>query len=85
LAGIDHHHREARRRQGRYHGALIASRGFEDNQGGLQGLESLHQGGNPDVIVGHGPAFAHGPQGDIEWGFGDIDSNKTRWGRHQHS
>jgi hypothetical protein len=78
LAGIDHHHREARRRQGRHHGSLIASGGFEDNQGGLQSLESRHQGSTPGVIVTHGPAFARGAQGDIEVGFGDIDSNKTR-------
>ena len=85
LAGIDHRDGQVRRRQRRHHGPLVAPRSFENNQGGLQSLESLHQGGHPDVIVGHGPTFARGPQGDIELGFGDIDPNKTRRGRHHHS
>jgi hypothetical protein len=51
----------------------------------LHDLESLHQDGNPEVIVGHGPTFAGGPQGDIELGFGNIDTNKTLCGRHHNS
>jgi hypothetical protein len=35
--------------------------------------------------VAHSPAFARGPQGDLELGFGHIDSNTTLWGRHPHS
>ena len=84
LAGIDHH-REARRRQGRHHSSLVASCGLADHPGGLQSLESLHQGGNPGVIVTHDPAFARGPQGDIALGFGDLDANTTLWGRQHHS
>jgi hypothetical protein len=85
LAGIDHRDGQSRRRQRRHHGSLVAPRSFENNQGGLQSLESLHEGGNPDVIVGYGPTFARGPQGNIELGFGDIDTNKTRRGRHHYS
>jgi hypothetical protein len=85
LPGIDHRHGQPSRRQRRHHGALVAPRGFEHNQGGRHALEPLHQGGNPGVIVGHGPPFARGPQGNIKLGFGDIDTNKIRCGRHHHS
>ena len=85
LARIDHRHRQSGGGQRRHHGPLVAPRGFKDNQGGRHGLEALHQGSNPGVIVGHGPTFAGGPQGDIELGFGDIDTNKTRRGRHHYS
>ena len=85
LAGIDDRDGQPYRRQRRHHGPLVASRGVKHHQGGLHSLESLHQDGNTEVIVGHGPAFAGGPQGDIELGFGDIDPNKTLWGRPHHS
>jgi hypothetical protein len=85
LAGIDQRDCQSRCRQRRHHGPLGAPRGFEDHQGGLQGLEARHQGGNPGVIVDHGPTRSGGPQGDIEVGFGDSDTNKTLWGRHQHA
>jgi hypothetical protein len=85
LAGINHRHRETGRRQRRHHGPLIATRGFEHNQGGLYSLEPRHQGGNSGVIVGHGPTFSGGPHGNIELGFRHINTNKKRWSRHQHS
>jgi hypothetical protein len=85
LAGIDHRHRQSGGGQRRHHGPLVAPRGFEDNQGGRHGLEAFHQGSNPDVIIGHGPTFATGPQGNIELGFGDIDTNKIRRGKHHDS
>ena len=44
LAGIDHRHGQPCRRQRRHHGPLVAPRGFEHNQGGLQGLEPLPPG-----------------------------------------
>jgi hypothetical protein len=61
LAGIDHRHRQSSRGQRRNHGPLVASRGFEDDQIGLHGLESCHQGGNPAVIIRQTPTFAGGP------------------------
>ena len=85
LAGIDHRYRKASRSQGCHHGALVASRGCEHNEGGLHGLEPRHQGGNPGVIVGHGPPFASGPQGDSELGFRHINTNTKLWSRHQDS
>ena len=60
-------HRQARRRQGRHPSSLIASCGFEDNQGGLQSLESLHQGGNPGVIVSHDPRSPVGRRAISSW------------------
>ena len=73
---IDHRYRQSGGGQRRHHGPLVATRGFEDNQGGRHRLEARHQGSNPQVIVGHGPTFAGGPQGDIELGCGDIDTNR---------
>jgi hypothetical protein len=85
LAGIDHRDGQLRRRQRRHHGPLVAPCGFEDNQGGLSGLESLHQGRNPGGVVDYSPTLTGGPQGNIELGFRYINTSKKRWSRHKHS
>jgi hypothetical protein len=85
LTGIHHRHGQPRRCQRRHHGPLVAPRGFEDNQGGQQGLQSCDQGGHPGLIVGHGPPFTRGSQSHIQLGFRDIDPDNIRRGRHQHS
>jgi hypothetical protein len=48
----------------------------------MHGLRPRHVGGNIRVIVGHCPVFAGGPQGNIELGSGDINTNKALWDRH---
>jgi hypothetical protein len=85
LAGIHHRDGEPRCGQRRDHGSLVASCGFKHDERGPHGLQSRHQGGYLRVIVGHRPAFACGPQGNIELGFGNINTNKALWDRHHHS
>jgi hypothetical protein len=85
LAGIAHCHRQPRGGQGGDHRPLIASSGFQDNKGGLDGLEPRHKGGNGRLSVGHGPAFARGAQGYVALGFGDINTNKKLWGKHHNT
>ena len=85
LAGIDHHEGQGGRSQGRDHGPVVAPRGFEHDQRGLHGLEPGDEGSNPWRIVRDRPAFARGPQGNIELRFGHINTNKDLRGRHHHS
>ena len=85
LAGLDYRHRKSGGGQRRHHSPLVAPRGFQDTQGGRHGLEPLHQGSHPDVIVGDGPPFTRGSQGHSQVGFGHINTNKPRRGRHHHS
>ena len=85
LRGIHHRDEESSRGQRRDHGPLAAPSGFKRDERGLHGLESRHEGGDPKVIVGHGPAFARGLQGHSELGFGDVNTNQSLWGRPPHS
>jgi hypothetical protein len=85
LAGIHHHDGQGGRNQCRHHSAVVASSGFEHNQRGLHGLEPGDEGDNPWRIVHDRPAFASGPQGDIEVRFGDIHTNKDLRHRHHNS
>jgi hypothetical protein len=57
---------------------VVAARGFEHNQRGLQRLEPDDKGGDPRLIVRDRPAFARGPQGDLELRCGDVQTNKER-------
>jgi len=61
LARIDHDDRQARRRQRRYHGPLVASGRFAHNELRVNRLESRHEGGDPRLPIGDRPAFARGP------------------------
>ena len=47
-------------------------------------LESPDEGGDPRVIIGHGPAVPRGAEGHIPLGFGDINTNKAL-GRQTYS
>jgi hypothetical protein len=59
-------------------GALLAPRGWVHHQRGRPGLEPRHKGGKRRRIVGHRPAFARGPQGDIAWGFRNSKPHQER-------
>jgi hypothetical protein len=61
LTGIDHHEGQGGRSQGRDHGPMGATRGFEHDERGLHGLEPTDKGSNPWRIVRDRPAFARRP------------------------
>jgi hypothetical protein len=76
LAGIDYYEGQGGRSQGRDHGPVVATCGFEHNQRGRHSLEPTAKSRNPCLIVWDRPAFARGPQGNIELRFSDIYTHK---------
>jgi hypothetical protein len=72
------------RSQGRDHGPVVATRGFQHDQRGRHGLEPTDKGSNPCPIVRDRPAFARRPQGNIELRFRDIYTHK-HLGQHPYS
>ena len=84
LARVDHDDRQARRRQRRHHGPLVASSRFEHNELRVNRQESRHEGSDPRLPIGDRPAFARGAEGHVSLSFGDIDTNKDL-GRHTDS
>ena len=84
LPRIDDDHGQARRSQGARHRALQAAGGFQHDQGGVEGLEPVHERRDPAGIVGDGPALPGGAQGNIELGFGHINTHKAL-ARHSYA
>jgi hypothetical protein len=85
LARIDHRDGQLGSGQRGDHGSLVSPSGFKHNEGGLDGLESRDKGGDPFIIVRHGPALTRGAEGYIELGFGHINTNKKLRGRHDNT
>ena len=85
LTRVHDDHRQTRRGQGAGHRALQAARGFQHDQGGLEGLEPVHERRHPARIVRDGPALPGGAQGNIPLGFGHINTNKAWHVTHTHS
>jgi len=77
LARIDHDDGEAGRGQGGRHWPVVAARGLQDKQGGCQGLQLGHQGGDPGLVIGDLPRLGRRADSNIEAGLRDINANKT--------
>jgi hypothetical protein len=77
LAGIDHHDRQTHRCQGSDHGPLIAPGGFEHHEARGHRLERRDEGGNPRLIIRDRPAVPSRTHGNIELGFGHINTYKA--------
>ena len=77
LPRVHDDHGQARRGQGARHRALQAARGFQHNQGGVEGLHPVHERRHPAGIVGDGPPLSRGAQGNVQLGFGHIKTDKT--------
>ena len=75
LTRVHDDHGEARGGHGARHGALQAPRRFQHNQGGVEGLELVHQRCHPAGIVGNGPPCSRGAHGNVPLGFGHIDTD----------
>ena len=82
LPRVDHDDGQARRGQRGRGGPLQAARGFQHNQGGAEGLHLFHELHNATSIVGDGPPYPGGAHGNIQLGFGHINTNKA--GRVNH-
>ena len=57
---VDDHDRQACRRQGGRGGTLQAPGGFQHDQGGLEGLQPVHERRDATGIVGDSPALPGG-------------------------
>ena len=85
LPRVHDDHGKACRGQGARHRALQATGGFEYNQGGVEGLQPVHERRHLAGIVGDGPAFPRGAQGNVQLGFGHINPYKTWHVTHTNS
>jgi hypothetical protein len=77
VAGIDHHDRQTHRCQGSDHGPLIAPGGFEHHEARGHRLELRDESGNPRLIIRDRPAVPSRTHGNIELGFGHINTYKA--------
>jgi hypothetical protein len=77
LPRVHDDHGEARCGQGARHGALQTARSFQDNQGGMESLELVHEPRHPTGIVGNGPPRSRGAHGNVQLGFGHIKTDKA--------
>ena len=68
---------QARRGQRGRGGPLQAAGGFQHNQGGVEGLQPFHERHDSTGIVRDGPALPGGAHGNIQLGFGDINTDKA--------
>jgi len=62
--------------QGRRDGGLVARRGLEDDQRGLQGAQAGHQLGEPGLTVGDDEGGPGGADWDVEMVLGDIETDE---------
>jgi hypothetical protein len=76
LPWVDHNDGQRRCRQRGYGGALEPSGRFEHSQGWADPLSLRHKGCNTGIIVGHGPTGSGGAQGNVQMGFGHINTHK---------
>lgn len=79
IAGLpwgDHDDGQSRCRQRGDGGALEPSGRFEHTQGRADPLSLRHKVCNTGLIVGHGPTGSGGAQGNIQMGFGHINTHK---------
>jgi len=81
LPWVDHDDRPRRSRQRGHHGALEPSGRFEHQQSRADPLSLRHEVGNAGLLVGDRPACAGRAQGNIQMGFGHINTD-TSLGRH---
>ena len=77
LARVHDDHGQARRGQGAGHRTLQAAGGFQHNEGGVEGLHPVHERRHPAGIVRDGPALPGGAQGNVQLGFGHINTDKA--------
>ena len=85
LPRVDDHDGQARRRQRGRGGTLQATSGFQHNQGGVEGLQPVHERRDSTGIVGDGPPLPGGAQGNVQLGFGNINTDKAWHVTHTNS
>jgi len=79
LAGIDHGHGQGRSGQRDHERTLIAAGRFEHDQGGVERVEPCNQVGDSRCVVDHTPRFGVRAEGNVQMGFGDINTDVQRW------
>ena len=84
VAGIDDHHREGGRHQGRDEWPLVPPGRLKDNQGGGQGTQTGDERVNAWCIVGRTPGLGSRAHGDGEGRFRDINTHKERGRYHRN-
>jgi hypothetical protein len=85
LPRVDDDDGEAGRRQRRRGGPLQATGGFQHNQGGVEGLQPFHERHDSIGIVRNGPPLPGGAYGNVQLGFGHINTHKAWHVTHTNS
>ena len=75
LAGIGHHDGQTHGRAGSYRRPLEAARRFAYDERGRECLQPLDEIRHASVVVRGLPAFAAGPERDVQRGLGHIEAD----------